>query len=195
MMWRRWLLWLVLATLLSGAALSMAGRFVSDPADAPASVDLIVALGGDGGNRVREVQRLYAAGYAPRILLTGIESGDPLTRPAYLEWRARFLATQGVPMSALMFDAHSGNTWEEAKNTLALMRQHGWRKVLVVSDPPHLRRLSWVWGKVFTGSGMEFCLVPSPMHGWEAGAWWRNEKSAQFVLMELIKLAYYFANY
>ncbi|MEW5771876.1 MAG: YdcF family protein [Pseudomonadota bacterium] len=195
MIWRRWLLWGILTTLPLGVALSLAGRFVSGPEDAPARADLIVALGGDGGNRVREVLRLYATNHAPRILLTGIESGDPLTRPAYLEWRAKFLATQGVPASALLFDTRSGNTWEEAGNTLALMQQHGWHRVLVVSDPPHLRRLSWVWGEVFAHSGLEFRLVPSPMPGWEAGAWWRNEKSAQFVLMELIKLTYYLAKY
>jgi uncharacterized SAM-binding protein YcdF (DUF218 family) len=175
--------------------MAMAGRFVSGPADVPAKADLIVALGGDGGNRVREAQRLYAASYAPRILLTGIEFGEPLTRPAYLEWRARFLTAQGVPENALLFDTRSGNTWEEAGSTLALMRQHGWRKVLVVSDPPHTRRLSWVWKRVFAGSGLEFRLVSSPMAGWAAEGWWRNEKSAQFVLMELIKLAYYLAKY
>jgi uncharacterized SAM-binding protein YcdF (DUF218 family) len=175
--------------------LIMAGRFVSGPADTPTKADLIVALGGDAGNRVREAQRLFAEGYAPRILLAGIEFGDPLVRPAYLEWRAAFLAARGVPANAVLLDNQAGNSWEEATNTLALMRAQSWRSVLVVSDPPHMRRLSWVWGKVFEGSGLEFRLIAAPMPGWEAGAWWRDEKSAQFVLMELIKLAYYFVKY
>jgi uncharacterized SAM-binding protein YcdF (DUF218 family) len=181
----------VAVVILTGEALAMAGRFVSSPAGTPARADLIVALGGDGGNRVREAQRLYAEFDAPRILLTGIEFGDPLVRPVYLEWRAAFLAARGVPTGAILFDARSGNSWEEAQNTLALMQRQGWRSVLVVSDPPHLRRLSWVWGKVFTGSGLHYRLIPSPMPGWDAGHWWRDEKSAQFVLMELIKLGYY----
>jgi hypothetical protein len=58
-----------------------------------------------------------------------------------------------------------------------------------------MRRLSWVWGKVFEGSGLEFRLIAAPMPGWEAGAWWRHEKSGHFVLMELIKLGYYFTKY
>ena len=28
-------------------------------------------------------------------------------------------------------------------------------RVIVVSDPPHMRRLSWVWGKAFEGSGQD----------------------------------------
>lgn len=194
MTWRRWL-WLALlaVVLLGGGVLAMAGRFVSSPTDTLAKADLIVTLGGDGGSRVREAQRLYADGYASRILLTGIEFGEPLARPAYLEWRAAFLVAHDVPLNRLLFDARSANSWEEARNTLALMKSNGWGSVLVVSDPPHMRRLSWVWGKVFSGTGLEYRLIAAPMPAWEAGAWWRNEKSGQFVLMELIKLGYYVA--
>lgn len=64
-------------------------------------------------------------------------------------------------------------------------------RVLVVSDPPHMRRLSWVWGRVFAGSGKEFVLVASEMEGWDAGHWWRTSQTAQFVFSEYIKIAYY----
>lgn len=195
MMWRRRLLLVVALFIFAGGALTLAGHFVAGPADAPSEADLIVALGGDSGNRIREGLSLYDKGYAPRILLTGIEFGDPHVRPAYLEWRAAFLTTRSVPPNAILFDGISANSWDESGNTLALMRQQGWHTVLVVSDPPHLRRLSWVWGKVFAGSGLEYRLIAAPMPGWDAGTWWRNEESGQFVLMELIKLGYYWARY
>lgn len=195
MILRRSLLIAAAVMMLLCGMLTMAGRFVSKPSDTPVKGDLIVALGGDGGSRVREAQLLYAAGYAPRILLTGIEQGDPLVRPAYLEWRAAFLVAHGVPADVMLFDSRSANSWEESRNTLALMQQKGWHSVLVVSDPPHMRRLSWVWRKVFADSGMMFRLIASPMPGWDAELWWHNEKSAQFVLMELIKLGYYLVTY
>jgi uncharacterized SAM-binding protein YcdF (DUF218 family) len=181
--------------LLAGGALATVGHFVSRPADTPAKAELIVALGGDSGNRVRLAQQLYADGYASSILLTGIEFGEPLVRSAYQEWRAAFLVGRGVPARAILFDNRSSNSWEEATNTAVLMQRKGWRTVLVVSDPPHLRRLSWVWGKAFAGSGLEYRLIAAPMVGWEAGSWWRDEKSGQFVLMELIKLGYYLVKY
>ncbi len=185
----------IVTVFLIGWALAMAGRFVSSPAAKATKADLIVALGGGGGIRIREVHGLYAKGYAPQFLITGIEFGDPALRPAYLEWRAAFLTTRGVPADAMLFDAPSVNSWEEAINAVVLMQRRVWHSVLVVSDPPHLRRLSWVWGKAFAGSGLEYRLIASSMPGWEPQQWWTSEKSGQFVLMELIKLSYYLIKY
>ena len=67
--------------------------------------------------------------------------------------------------------------------------------VVVVSDPPHMRRLAWVWDKVFAGSGKAYTLVASDMEGWDAGYWWRTSTNAQFVFAEYIKLVYYLIQY
>lgn len=190
------LLWFAvigIATLLF--LVSQAGWYVSGNADTPAKADLIVALGGDAGARIIQADKLYAAGYSLRVLLTGLENGAEQTRSHYLEWRAAFLLDQKVPRDAIYFDLRSRNTWEEAQNTRRLMENNGWRTVLVVSDPPHMRRLSWVWGKVFEGGELQYRLVAAPMSGWDPARWWRDEKSAQYVLMELIKLGYYHASY
>lgn len=186
------LLGLVAACVWAG---SRAGYYLCAPAQSPEAADAIVSLGGDAGSRVRTAQRLFARGLAPRIVLTGIDHGDPMTQPAFVSWQVLYLAQQGVPREALVLDTRSGNSWEEARNTLALMRSRGWRRVLVVSDPPHMRRLQWVWSAVFAGSGQEYRLVTSDMPGWQPQHWWRHEKSAQFVLSELVKLAYYRMHY
>ena len=68
-------------------------------------------------------------------------------------------------------------------------------RVLVVSDPPHMRRLSWVWRKVFEGSGKDFTLVAADSVNWNAEFWWRTSPNAQFVFSEYIKLAYYLYQY
>ena len=65
----------------------------------------------------------------------------------------------------------------------------------MVSDPPHMRRLSWVWGRVFAESGRHFTLVASDMEEWDAEHWWRISSNAQFVFAEYIKLAYYLFQY
>jgi hypothetical protein len=117
------------------------------------------------------------------------------TRAAYLSWRARYLIDEGVSEKALLYDRNSRSSWDEAVNTLQLMRSMKMNRVLVVSDPPHLRRLSWVWGKVFAGSGKEFILAASDMEDWDAAHWWRTSASAQFVFGEYIKLAYYLVQY
>ncbi len=171
-----------------------AGRYLAAPAQQPVKADLLFALGGDNGARANRVLELYRKGYAPKILL-GAEGIHSKTRTAYLSWRARYLAGEGVPEQVVLLDRRSISSWEEAVHTLQLMQEMKMASVLVVSDPPHTRRLSWVWGKVFAGSGKEFTLVASELEGWDADRWWRTSPNAQFVFSEYIKLAYYYFQY
>jgi uncharacterized SAM-binding protein YcdF (DUF218 family) len=195
---RTFLRWLAAALLLGSVALAFAflgaGHFLDAPARSPVKADLIFSLGGDNGGRADRVLELYRAGFAPRVLL-GAEGAHSRTRAAYLSWRARYLIDEGVPPLALLYDRRSLSSWEEAVNTLQLMQAMKLDRVLVVSDPPHMRRLSWVWDRVFEGSGKSYVLVSSAMDGWDAGGWWRTSPNAQFVFGEYIKLAYYFIQY
>ena len=176
-------------------AVLQAARFLEAPASAPAQADLMVVLGGDSGDRVLIAARLYAAGIAPRVLITGLEESPREVRRAYLHWREQVLAEAGVPPERLEHDAESNNSWEEAVNTRRLMQARGWRRVLVVSDPYHMRRLSWTWRRVFEGSGLEYSLVAASPAFWKPDEWWRDEKSGQAVIVEYIKLAYYLAKH
>jgi uncharacterized SAM-binding protein YcdF (DUF218 family) len=195
---RVFLRWLAAGLLLASIALALAflgaGHFLESPGQAPVKADLIFALGGDNGARADRVLELYRKGLAPKVLL-GAEGAHSKTRAAYLSWRARYLMDEGIPDKALLYDRSSVSSWDEAVITLALMRAMKLDRVLVVSDPPHMRRLSWVWGKVFAGSGKQFTLVTSDMEAWDAGHWWRTSPNAQFVFAEYIKLGYYFIQY
>ena len=171
-----------------------AGHFLEAPAQAPVKADLLIALGGEDGGRAHSVLGLYRDGFAPRVLLTG-EGVHTRARPHQLSWRARYLIDKGIPENAVLFDARSNNSWEEAVNTLALMRSMKLERVLVVSDPPHLRRLGWVWSKVFAGSGKTYTLIACEMDDWDPEFWWRTSAGLQFVFGEYIKLAYYFYSY
>lgn len=172
-------------------AFFQAGNYLSSPAQAPVRSDIILALGGDNGSRVVTAAGLYHQGYAPCVMLTGLEGGSDVTRSAYVDWRMQFLLEEKVPASAVVREYSAANTWEEAVVTLALLKQHDWKRVIVVSDPPHMRRLHWVWSRVFEGSGKEFVLVQSEQHRWNPARWWENDQSGGFVIMEYIKLAYY----
>src|SRR6266480_3750384 len=172
-----------------------AGRYLSAPAGAPRAADCIVALGGDTGYRIVTALDLYRRGYAPLILLTGVEDSPSDTRRAYLTWRAEYLVKAGVPSAAILYDEHSTNSRDEARNTLARANARGWKSVLVVSDPPHMRRLALAWGKAFGGTGRNYILVATAPAWWRERAWWRSERAAQFVLTEYVKLGYYLARY
>jgi uncharacterized SAM-binding protein YcdF (DUF218 family) len=172
-----------------------AGNFLSSPAKQPTQADCMVILGGDGGARTAQGIELYRQNYSRKIVLTGIESGEPAAQSYYLNWRAQMLIAAGIPKESIEYDPVSSSSWDEANITLKLAKKHGWKRVLVVSDPPHMLRLKWVWSKIFIGSGVDVVLVPSTPNWWNAGKWWSNEQSAKFVMSEYLKILYYLVKY
>ena len=177
---------MVLAGLAAAYAFTAAGRYLESPSQSPHAADLIAVLGGDHSDRNRKAAELYKLGYASRVLLTGMEGAANPLNP-----RAQRIIKEGVLESALIFDGLSTNSWGEAVNTLELMRARGLKQVLVVSDPPHMRRIQWTWGKVFAGSGKNFRPIACHVEGWDASHWWRSRKFLKFVIREYAKLAYY----
>ena len=176
-------------------AVLQAARFLEGPASQPVPADLMAVLGGDGGDRGLTAASLYAAGMAPRVLVAGMEGIPPKAKRAIMHWRVQVLTQEGVPLERLEFDYASNNSMEEALNTRRLMEARGWRHVLVVSDPSHMRRLSWTWRRAFEGSGLAYSLVASSPPDWKPDIWWRDEKSGAAVILESIKIAYYLAKY
>lgn len=184
---------IVLAT---GAVLFVdAAHFLEAPARPPRPADLQVVLGGDSGDRVLTAASNYRNGFAPYVVLAGQETSPLEHRAEYMHWRAAALVERGVPAERILLDTRSASSWDEAVNTLHLMEQKDWRHVIVVSDPYHMRRLAWIWGRVFRSSGREFTLVASAPASWKPDGWWRDERTGAAVIMEYIKLAYYLAKY
>jgi uncharacterized SAM-binding protein YcdF (DUF218 family) len=195
----RVLIRLLAAAALLGAAAVVAvvlgaGHFLVAPSQPPVKADLIFSLGGDNGARSNRAVELYKLDFAPRVLLGG-EGVYSKSRKSRLSWQAQYLIENGIPEKALLFDSRSTSSWDEAANALQLMREMKLERVLVVSDPPHMRRLAWVWGKVFAGSGKTYVLVATEMDDWDPEFWWRTSPGAQFVFGEYIKLVYYFFTY
>lgn len=164
------------------------GHWLSSPRSVPAQGDLIVALGGGGIERLQIALKLYEEGHAKRILLTGLQGQN---HHHDQRWRSQFLLNRGVPSEALLFDHASANSYEEANRTAVLMKSRSWSRALVVSDPPHLRRLDMVWGRACEQHGLECRLIATEPLTWNAARWWRDKVWVKFVGMELLKLTYY----
>jgi len=167
------------------------GYWLSAPANEPVQADLIVTLGGGTGGRDQMAAVLYNAGYAKKILLTGMGVSSNAGQSYYQSPRSLFLLKQGIPAEALIFDGQSINTHQEAFNTAALLKVHHWQSALVVSDPPHIRRVGFCLQPVFEKAGLSFQLIQSTAPTWHAGRWWQDKKWAQFCVREVVKLIYY----
>ena len=167
------------------------GSWLSAPAKEPIQVDLIIALGGGSGERDQMAAVLYKVGYDKKILLTGMGGVSDAGHNYYKSPRSQFLLKQGVPAEALIFDGQSTSTYQEAINTAALLNAHHWQSALVISDPPHMRRLDYCLQPVYEKAGLSYQLIQSYAPTWHADRWWQDIKWLQFCVKEAVKLIYY----
>jgi len=180
---------LLTSSVIGGIVFAGLGFLVSSYESKPEKADVIIVLGGDDGPRVDKGGRLFNAGFAPNVVLTGIDSR--YYRPSRPNWRERRLTEAGVPKKAINVDTSSETTWEEALNSVAMMKEKGWNSAIVVSDPPHMLRLHSTWKRAFKGSSKSFILVATSPEWWEPLFWWQNETSYRFVISEIKKNVYY----
>jgi uncharacterized SAM-binding protein YcdF (DUF218 family) len=142
------------------------------PQPVPAA-DCILVLGGgtvakipprptvelnEKGDRVLYAAHLYRQGKAPRILCTGnVGTGGVALRPEAEDMK-ELLEMMGVPADAILLEAKASDTHQNAKNSLALLRERNFRRVLLVTSAMHMPRAMGVFKK--NCGGIE--LIPAP---------------------------------
>ena len=117
------------ALLLLGLALAADGLVVLGAAQYDGRPSPVFA------HRLEAAFRLWKAGAAPKILVTGGKRpGDRFSEGGA---GCRYLRRLGVPKKALICEEKSTSTWE---NLLAAKRIFGRKQVILVTDAPHLPR-------------------------------------------------------
>ena len=84
--------------------------------------------------------RLYESGIAPLLVLSG--GGVPVSEAQAM---AELVRAAGVPATALLCEAASRNTAENALNSAHLLRELGRTRVVLVSSRTHLLRARWLF--------------------------------------------------
>jgi uncharacterized SAM-binding protein YcdF (DUF218 family) len=90
-------------------------------------------------DRVWHAARLYHAGKAPLLVLSG---GNAPGAVSEAEAMRLFLLDLGVPASAMLLEKDSGNTRQNASLSAALLAQRGVTRVLLVTSALHMARAS-----------------------------------------------------
>lgn len=101
--------------------------------------DVIVVLGGPPSalkRRTAQGIRLFHAGRAGALLVTG-RGRKPFVEAEAMSAQAR---AAGVPAECIVVEDRARSTWENAAYAAPIMRAYGWRRALIVTDPPHLPR-------------------------------------------------------
>jgi len=159
-----WLLLCATPAFSHGLQRWLEGQYATQPAVDYPKADAIVVLGGEaladeqeswrdeGGDAIANSRvgfgyLLFRASRAPLIVLSG--EGDARRMAAMLQ-------RQGVPSSAMRLEAASRTTYENARNTAALLRGDGAHRILLVTSPEHMRRAA----ASFEKQGLR--VIPAP---------------------------------
>ena len=196
-----------IAVLLLAAAIFGVAGWLTGPAWLPsvASVlidenplrkaDLIVVLSGSIPDRPRAAADLFLRGFAPRVLCASSQvpellaaAGHPMTQA---EISAAVLRRYGVPDRAILVVNRSTSTFEELSIVRDAMRSHGWKRVILVSSPTHLRRIRITWDRLSPRGGPVAILRATPYSAFHLETWWRYERDLIAVQNEYVKIAYY----
>lgn len=168
-------LWLLLAAILFGLVI-MSGTttWVRDVLEKPLVLnetirpaDVIIVLGsgttkkGDhlpaqGRARVLGGIISFRRHLAPRLLMAG--GLDKNTKLVEADAMAAYAVAQGQPSTTIEEDRQSRDTWENAKNSLAIMKQHQWQTAIVVTSPYH----TWRACRMFRKLGGDIRCLAAP---------------------------------
>ena len=111
--------------------------------------------GGGYQERVKEAVDLYRAGHARHVVMSSGYVGA--FREA--EVMRDLAAAHGVPPDAIILETRATNTYENVVFVHRILAERGWRDILLVSSPYHMRRAVWTWRKVAPGVS----VVPVPV--------------------------------
>ncbi|MBI3324861.1 MAG: YdcF family protein [Candidatus Omnitrophica bacterium] len=105
--------------------------------------------------RVKQAAELYHQGLAPRIIFSSgytfvFQEADIMKDLA---------VSLGVPSSAIFLEKQASTTYENVIKAAALLKQHDWQSLLLVSSPYHMRRAVMAWRKV----APQIHVIPTPV--------------------------------
>jgi uncharacterized SAM-binding protein YcdF (DUF218 family) len=113
----------------------------------PVPADAVIILGAytDGFRpskpltaRLRAGLHLYRHGYAGYFIVSGGQGADETISEA--SSMRRFLILNGVPPEVVLMEHHSTDTWENLRNSRAVMAKNNLHSAIVVTSDYHLPR-------------------------------------------------------
>jgi uncharacterized SAM-binding protein YcdF (DUF218 family) len=128
---------------------AVAVLFVWPPANdaPPAHADAVVVLAGARDQRLDPALKLVQRGVAP-VLAISSAFRDPKWRKAHLLCRGRYGSTR---FRVICFQAVPYSTRGEARTVARLAREHGWKRIVVVTSTYHVTRARMLFRRCYHG--------------------------------------------
>ena len=168
---------LYLGLILIGAVL-----IVADPVT---SVDAVVVLSGDDGDRLALAIDMHERGLAPSLVIT-----DTNRRANRLLIREAEVG--GFPEDEIyVTDMQVDSTVDEAQAVRSFAQDRGWDSLMIVTDPYHSFRTRFIFRREIKGTGIEIYVRPVVGHWFRSTSWFLRPEGWQFAFLEITKFFSY----
>lgn len=180
-------------------------RYVARPlkiVNEPQQADVIVVFAGGVGEsgkagqgyeeRVDSAVKLYKKGYATHLIFS---SGTQFVFNE-AEVMKSLAVSLGVPDDAIILEEKAANTYQNVLFTKEILDKRGWKKVLLISSPYHMGRVSLVVKKI--APQITFIYIPSESNFYSYDAKtqkiiskWASLKQIKGIVHEYVGILYY----
>ena len=146
---------------------------------------MIVCLGGGTVERVKKSVSLYKKEYALKNKLLFI--GENWYNMPYLR--------KNEPEIEYLRAFKMKNTYQEVQYILSYMREHHYKSALVVTDPPHSRRVKLLFSLLSDKNDLSIHLVSSDVKWWSRKYYYDDKTARNYAKWELLKMSYNIIKY
>jgi uncharacterized SAM-binding protein YcdF (DUF218 family) len=123
--------------------------------------------------RVDEAVKLWKEGYSKNIIFSGSSAHNKFVEA---EVMAKYARAHGVTDSGIFIEPQAQNTYQNAYNSVEIMKQHGWKSAIVVSSAAHLRRANFIFSHYRIQYCMDACKNAPEQSTWSIFRFDQREK-------------------
>jgi uncharacterized SAM-binding protein YcdF (DUF218 family) len=147
--------------------------------------DAVIAIGGDGPERVATAMQLVREGYGEWLIV----SGGPYARGLNSGHLMRDQAlAAGMPAARLLVDDQAESTSDNARGSARLMEEHRLTSAVLLTSPYHTRRAGMIFGREFGRRRLAVRVMAVDDGHFRAEQWWTREFERRLVVREYGKL-------
>jgi len=183
----------VVSVYLSPDDLSKCSNVSTAKQDCSKADAIVVISGGNTSTRTTEAIKLYKAGWADTLIVSGA-AADP-SGPSNADVMKRQAIEAGVAEEDIMVESSAQTTKQNAQRTKELLMEAGGgavKRVILVTSPYHQRRASLEF-RALAGNGITIVNHPTPDDPDWSNVWWLTPRGWWLVVGELVKIGAFYA--
>lgn len=189
MKWYYILIWLLIFGVLFVWWVIWLGFYLSQQNPLEKADAIVVVSGGETKARAEEGAKLYNDGWAPVMIFSGAARDQDKSGVSNAKAMAQFVKEQGVPDEAIILEEHSKTTFENAVEVAKIIKNHNWKKIILVTSPYHQRRTKMTFEFVL---GKDYTLISRSATDslWRKNGWWKSFRGWYLSVSEFQKIIF-----